>query len=90
MGRECYVIAYVFPLQSLGILKRTADNLKDPLFRFFEREVSLMHCLRETPLETYTLFMQYMLMIQTYVCALSSWYCPSGKVWSEAAKACAW
>ena len=27
------------PLQSLDVLRRTADNIKDPLFRFFEREV---------------------------------------------------
>ena len=26
--------------QSLDVLRRTADNIKDPLFRFFEREVS--------------------------------------------------
>ena len=28
-------------LQTVGALKRTADNIKDPLFRFFEREVNL-------------------------------------------------
>ena len=56
VGRKCYILPYFFPLQSLGILRRTADNLKDPLFRFFEREVSLMHCQWETPLETCTLF----------------------------------
>eukprot|EP00105_Crassostrea_gigas_P045649 XP_019929797.1 PREDICTED: cytoplasmic dynein 1 heavy chain 1 isoform X11 [Crassostrea gigas] len=27
--------------QAVGALKRTADNIKDPLFRFFEREVNL-------------------------------------------------
>ena len=26
--------------QSLHVLRRTADNIKDPLFRFFEREVT--------------------------------------------------
>ncbi len=29
-----------FFLQSIDILKRTAENIKDPLFRFFEREVT--------------------------------------------------
>ena len=27
-------------MQSLTLLKRTAENIKDPLFRFFEREVN--------------------------------------------------
>ena len=27
--------------KSLEVLRRTADNIKDPLFRFFEREVSI-------------------------------------------------
>ena len=31
-------MAFLF-LQVLDILRRTADNIKDPLFRFFEREV---------------------------------------------------
>ena len=37
----CYII-YGFDafLQALGALKRTVDNIKDPLFRFFEREVN--------------------------------------------------
>lgn len=28
--------------ESLTILKRTTDNIKDPLFRFFEREVCFL------------------------------------------------
>jgi dynein heavy chain 1 len=26
--------------QTLGVMKRTMENIKDPLFRFFEREVN--------------------------------------------------
>lgn len=29
-----------FMLQSLNILRRSAENIKDPLFRFFEREIA--------------------------------------------------
>lgn len=37
-----WVIFHMSPYwQAVGALKRTADNIKDPLFRFFEREVNL-------------------------------------------------
>lgn len=34
----CEHMIYLF--QNLGALKRTMENIKDPLFRFFEREVN--------------------------------------------------
>ena len=34
--------AYIYlSVQNLDLLRRTAGNIKDPLFRFFEREVRL-------------------------------------------------
>ena len=36
-----FIITFVSIPQTLTPLKRTADNIKDPLFRFFEREVSV-------------------------------------------------
>lgn len=41
LGYFSYVIVILKFLQAVGALKRTADNIKDPLFRFFEREVNL-------------------------------------------------
>ena len=34
-----WFIFIIFSLQDLTTLKRTLDNIKDPLFRYFEREV---------------------------------------------------
>lgn len=41
MEKKCIINIYLLNLQVVGALKRTADNIKDPLFRFFEREVNL-------------------------------------------------
>ena len=35
----CFYLLAIVP-QDLTPLKRTLDNIKDPLFRYFEREVS--------------------------------------------------
>ena len=74
------VLRSAFLLQSLAVLKRTADNLKDPLFRFFEREVSFTRCQWKL-LQT--------LANLLFICALSCLCCPSGEVWCEAPKTCA-
>ena len=34
-------ISLLFYPRSLALLKRSRDNIKDPLFRFFDREVKL-------------------------------------------------
>ena len=39
-----------FLFQTLDVLRRTAENIKDPLFRFFEREVS--HFSAETQIQS--------------------------------------